>query len=170
MAGMFDDIILKARDLADAASKKTGELYEISKFKYECIRLNGEVKKLYEQLGSSVYYMIKEKYENNELVESLAEEIDERLARLKEINKIISEMKDVIECPICGSKNSVENIYCAKCGSKLKETYSAEQPEEEECCNEKEDCCCGCDADPEGGCDCGCDASGEDVKEDFEEK
>lgn len=119
----FDDFVLKAKDIADAATKKTGELYEISKYKYECIKINGEVKKLYEQLGSSVYSMVKGGYDNRELIDSLTEEIDECLDRLREINDIISDMKNVVTCPICGSKNGIENTYCAKCGSKLKTEF-----------------------------------------------
>ena len=34
-ANMFDDLILKARDICDTASKKTSELCENSKYKYE---------------------------------------------------------------------------------------------------------------------------------------
>lgn len=119
----FDDFVLKAKDIADAATKKTGELYEISKYKYECIKINGEVKKLYEQLGSSVYSMVKGGYDNHELVESLTEEIDECLDRLREINEIIADLKDTVVCPICGAKNAVDNAYCAKCGSKLKAEF-----------------------------------------------
>ncbi len=136
---MFDDFVLKARDICDTASKKTGELYEISKYKYECIKLNGEIRKLYEQLGSSVYSMVKGKYDNNELVDSLTEEIDEHLEELKRINDHIAAMQRVIVCPVCGCKNDMENSFCAKCGSKLKKG---------DCCSSG-DCCCGCGCEDE---------------------
>ena len=127
---VFDDFVLKAKDIADAASKKTGEICEISRYKCECIKLNGEVKKLYEQLGSSVYSMVKNGYDNDELVESLTEEIDEHLARLREINDRIAGMKSITVCPVCGSKNSVENTYCVRCGTKLRKEPEAPKPQE----------------------------------------
>lgn len=140
--GMFDDLVLKAKDLADAASKKTGEFYEISKYKCECIKLNGELKKLYEQLGSSVYSMVKNGYDNDELVHSLTEEIDERMDRLKEITALIDEIKDYITCPVCKCKNGLDSSYCNKCGSKLNPAGKAPAAEEasDDCCGE----CCGC--------------------------
>ncbi|MCI8406011.1 MAG: hypothetical protein HFE43_03240 [Oscillospiraceae bacterium] len=119
-ANMFDDLILKARDICDTASKKTSELCEISRYKYECIRINGEIKKLYEQLGSSVYSMVKKKYENAELIASLTEEIDGQLARLREINQILAGLQRVAVCPVCGVKNDDENCFCAKCGARMK--------------------------------------------------
>lgn len=121
---MFDDFVLKAKDICDTATRKTEELYEISRYKYECIKLNGEIKKLYEQLGSSVYSMVKGKYDNDELIDSLTEEIDEHMERLKEINGILSGMQDVEVCPVCGAKNEAGNRYCAKCGSKLHDAPS----------------------------------------------
>lgn len=128
-ANMFDDFLLKARDIADAAGKKTSEIYEVSKYKYECIKLNGEIKRLYEQLGSSVYSMVKGGYDNNELVESLTEEIDEHLDRLKAINELIAGMKNLSLCPVCGAKNSADSLYCSKCGSKLRSEYGADGEE-----------------------------------------
>lgn len=125
-ASMFDDFVLKAKDLCDTATRKTGELYEISKYKYECIKLNGEIKKLYEQLGSSVYSMVKGKYDNDELIDSLTEEIDEHMERLKEINGILSGMQEVEICPACGARNAAGYRYCAKCGSKLHDTPSGQ--------------------------------------------
>lgn len=122
-ANMFDDLVLKAKDFADAAGKKTADLYEISRYKYECIKLNGELRGLYEQLGSSVYSMEKGGYRNEELIEALCEEIDENLDRLKAINALIADKKNLAICPVCGAKNAVDNSYCAKCGSKMREEF-----------------------------------------------
>jgi hypothetical protein len=139
----FDDFVLKAKDLADAATKKTGEIVEISRYKYECIKINGEIKRLYEQLGSTVYSMKKYGYENEDLVEAITEEIDDCLDRLDEINDMINGMKKTVVCPVCGSKNETYSSFCSKCGTKLGA---------ENCC----DGCCGCgDASEDDDCDCG---------------
>lgn len=136
---VLDELVLRARELADTAGKKTADLYEVSKYKYECIRLNGEIKRLYEQLGSSVYSMIKGGYDNDDLVDSLCEDIDERLARLKEINRIIAGKKSLTVCPVCGTKNSLENTYCAKCGSRLKNPAAGTASGGGECCAPDDD-------------------------------
>jgi len=117
--GRLDDILLKAKDVCDIAAKKGGELYAVSKYRYERIRLHGEVKKLYEQLGGAVYAMVKEKYSNDELIASLTEEIDNHLARIKELDALLCEAKNAAACPVCGSQNSPDNRYCARCGAKM---------------------------------------------------
>lgn len=126
---MFDDFVIKAKDVADVATKKTGELYEISKYKYETIKINGDLKKLYERLGKSVYSMVKENYNNEDLVNSLTSEIDELLARLDVLKEKIAETKHVRVCKACGTNNPEDSIYCSKCGSKIKSQFNGEEKE-----------------------------------------
>lgn len=88
----LDDLMEKAKELADAAGKKTGELYELSKYKYECIRLSNELKKLYEKLGSTVYKQVKTGGSDNEEIDIITAEIDDRRLRIAEIKDIMAEM------------------------------------------------------------------------------
>lgn len=120
----FDDFIEKARDVCSVAGKKTGEVVEISKLKLECVKLNSEIKKLYEKLGSTVYSMMKSSYENQTVIDSLTEEIDENLAELADLNERISDLKNISICNVCGAKNPVDNYYCAKCGSRIKSEFA----------------------------------------------
>lgn len=145
----FDDFVLKAKGLADAASKKTGELVEISKYKYESIKVNGEIKKLYEQLGSTVYAAKKYAYDSEEMIEEIVTEIDDCMDRLDEINEMIGAMKKTAVCPVCGNKNEASSSFCSKCGTRL----------------DGDDCgCCDC-------CDCAdCDACAAEKDESFAEK
>lgn len=124
MNTIFDDFLFKAKDVADAAAKKTGELCELSKYKLESVKINNEIKSLYEELGSAAYTMVKEEYVNNELILSLAEEIDELMLRLDAVTEKIDEMKKVVRCTACGAKNSPENVYCAHCGARLRSDFS----------------------------------------------
>ena len=138
MDTFFEDFCTKAKDVADAAAKKTGELVEISKYKIEASKINSEIRRTYEQLGSSVYSMVKGGYDNQELVNSLAEDIDELFMRLDAVNEKLSELKNAIICPVCGKTNAKDSMYCSKCGSKL-------QNSAKEC-----DCdCCADDSDAE---------------------
>lgn len=121
---MFDTFIEKAKDVCDIATKKTGEMVEISKIKLECVKVNGEIKKLYEKLGSTVYSMMKSNYENQEVIDSLVEDIDENLAKLFELNEKLSDLKNVNVCNVCGAKNPEDNYFCAKCGSRVKNEFA----------------------------------------------
>lgn len=131
---IFDTIFEKAKDVYDIASKKTGEMVEISKIKLDCVKINNEIKKLYEKLGCSVYSMLKSDYENQDVIDSIAEEIDEKLRKLAYLNEKLNDMRNVIICTVCGTKNPEENFYCCKCGSRIKnefETYETYETTEE---------------------------------------
>lgn len=94
--------------------------------------------------------MVKGGYENRDLIDSLSEEIDEVMERMRELNNKIADMKKQSVCPVCKTKNPQENFYCAKCGSKIKSEFQAEEP-----------CCCPAEV----SCDCGCDCDCEDESE-----
>lgn len=131
MDTFFEEFCVKAKDIADAAAKKTGELVEISKYKLEATKINSEIKKLYEQLGSSVYSMVKGGYDNQELVNGLAEDIDELFMRLDAVNEKIADLKNAVVCPVCGKNNVKDSMYCTKCGTKLRTEFSEEYYKEE---------------------------------------
>lgn len=147
----LDDLMEKAKELADAAGKKTGELYELSKYKYECIRLSNELKKLYERLGSTVYKQVKTGGGDNAEIDAITAEIDDRRLRMTEIRDIMAEMTNKKVCKNCGTANPKDSVFCAQCGAKLKKS--------EDACG----CCCGqdensCACEAEDACDCGCEA------------
>lgn len=129
---VIDNIIDKARDVCDLATKKTTEVVESSKIKLDCVRVNGEIKKLYEKLGSTVYSMMRSNYENKELVDSLAEEIDEELEKLKLLNEKLSDVKNVNFCNVCGAKNPTDNYFCSKCGSRIRSEFTGYDPVQQE--------------------------------------
>lgn len=121
---MFDNFIEKAKDVCDVATKKTGEFVEVSKIKLDCISINNEIKRLYEKLGSCIYSMVKANYENQDVVDSIIEEIDDCKKQLHILNQKLSELKNINVCTGCGFKNPKENYYCAKCGSRIKSEFT----------------------------------------------
>lgn len=142
---MIEDIFGKAKKVANAAGKKTGEIVEISKLKLSAMQINTDIKALYQKLGGAVYSMKKANYENPELLDSLTEEIDEKRTELKAVNDQIAVLQKAKECPCCQTKNPKEAYYCQKCGSKL-------PVPEKEVEDSFDDC---------GECDCGCGDDGE---------
>ena len=124
---MMEELFGKAKKVANAAGKKTGELVEISKLKLSAMQVNTD---------------IKAHYENSELLESLIEEIDEKRAELKKINDKIAVLQKAKECPCCQTKNPQTAFYCQKCGSKL--PTPADSSDDDSCDG---GCACGCDCD-----------------------
>ena len=131
MNNTVDNFMDKARDVADAAGRKTSEIIEVSKLKVQCISINNKIKAVYEKLGSTVYSFKKSDYSNDELVDSMVEEIDELLAELDEVSEKIANIKNVVFCTACGKKNPENAYYCAKCGNRISEEFEINIPKDD---------------------------------------
>lgn len=143
--GIFEDLMAGAKNVVDYAGKKTDDVVELSKLKYQSSQLSNELRSLYEKLGCAVYSMMKSEYDNNELIDSLASEIEEVKNALQEVSEKIAEKKEQKLCPACGAKNDKEAFYCMKCGNRLVSVQQddapvAEEAPPEESCSEQEDC------------------------------
>ena len=128
MSNVLDDLINSAKNLVDIAGKKTDNVVEVSKLKYQCVQMSAELKSLYEKLGNAVYTMVKSDFSNKELMDSLIEEIDSLKERIDQVNQEIAKRKNIRVRPACGSRNEKDACYCNKCGNKL----DASAPQEEE--------------------------------------
>lgn len=129
----IDDIFDKARIAVNMAAKKTNEVVEVSKLKLDAVKLNNEITSLYEKLGRSIYKMKQEDCQDDALITSLCEEINELLKKLSQLSEAIAEKKNEIICPACGTANMKDNLYCFKCGTKIQmeASESTEQPDDD---------------------------------------
>lgn len=117
--GVFEDVVLKAKNAADYAGKKTGEVVEITKLKINASEVEGKMGKEFLELGKKVYNTAKEQADCTEYVQAKCEFIDKLSAELEEINRKISELKCEKKCAGCGFANPQDAEYCQKCGAKL---------------------------------------------------
>ena len=118
----FDDVVDKAKDIAETAGKKAEKVVEVSKLKLRVSQINSEAKKAYEKLGSAVYHMKKANYEDEGLIASVVEEVDELYAERAKIEARLASLKNQVICDTCGAKNPEDAVYCVKCGSRLFDT------------------------------------------------
>ena len=65
----LDDLMHKAKELADTVGKATGELVDDSRMKLQELKLSSELKDAYERLGSVTYDGIKAGTQNQALVD-----------------------------------------------------------------------------------------------------
>lgn len=124
----LDEIKDVAKDFADKAVAKTGEVVEVSKLRLELSKQQGRLRALYQKLGSSVYSMKEKDYEDPDLIDSLCQDITENLKLQKKLQGQIAALKKMAVCPVCGSRNPMDSVYCNQCGSRLKKEF--EQPPE----------------------------------------
>lgn len=115
----FDDVVDKAKDLAETVGKQTEKVVEISKLKLQVSQVNSDVKHAYEKLGSAIYNMKKANYEDEGLIASVVEEIDGLMEERVRAEAKLATLKNMVICEACGAKNQQDAVYCTKCGSRL---------------------------------------------------
>lgn len=127
--GTFDSLFDKAKNVADAASKMTGEVVDISKVKLQAFKINTNIQKNYEMLGSIVYDSMKFGTDSKELVDVCVAEIDRLLAELDVLNDSLhsAHKAEGIRCLSCGFENTEGSFFCARCGTALNASDSEQQ-------------------------------------------
>lgn len=114
-----EDVLNKAKDVADAVGKKTEELVEIGKMKMEISRLEKEISIIMEGLGRLMYNNREEKADITEQTTACMEQADELNARVAELRNKVAACQHQLRCPQCGSMNTQDSDYCKKCGERL---------------------------------------------------
>ena len=115
----WEDIVLKARDLADAASRKVNDVTETAVQKLEIADNERAIRLAIEALGGMLYDSRKEKAElNEELVAELIAQVDELTAANERLQAEIDNRRGCKTCA-CGCKNPENSAFCNACGKKL---------------------------------------------------
>lgn len=116
----FDDLLFAMKDVADVATKKTEEVVGITKIKLEKCRVEKEVQDMYKKIGQATYQSRIDGCKNEEYINSLCDTIKDQLQYLQELDKEIADKKDMVICDNCKQQNERDNVYCKRCGSKIK--------------------------------------------------
>ncbi len=114
----LDNLMNKAKELADSVGKVTGELVDDSRLKLQEMKLSSELKDAYERLGSVTYDSIKTGTQNQALVDLVVSEIDTIQKSLETLKTRAPETWEKY-CPQCGTTNGKEAVFCSKCGAPL---------------------------------------------------
>lgn len=117
--GVLEDAVLRAKDAADFAGKKTGEFVELSRLKISASSVEKKIDSEYLELGKMVYKSAKDHTDCTEYVTEKAAAIDALFEEHAELEQKISELRNVKKCPQCSYGNTSEAEYCSKCGTKL---------------------------------------------------
>ena len=115
--GKFDELIIKAKDLAGVAGSKAQEVAEQAKLRMQITQMKSQIDANYLKLGEIIYELNKSGTQNEELVGMCVAEIETQLAELKDK---LDEMRKVLRCPDCMSENPRDALYCSHCGASLK--------------------------------------------------
>ncbi len=120
----------KAKDEAEKYSKlaiqKTSNLVSQTKYNFAVNDAENKIVTVMAEIGEYVYSEYLSGAEFPADVAAKCEDIDALKEEIASLKERIADLKDATVCSSCGEYNSSENIYCAKCGEKLRQTPAAD--------------------------------------------
>lgn len=117
----FEDVVSKAKTVAETAGKKTSDFIEATKLKVQAAEIEKDIASMLEGLGRLVYDAHKAGEDVSALIEDCSSKLDERQAQLAELREKIDEFKNKVRCRRCGAANAEDAVYCKHCGGKLQD-------------------------------------------------
>ena len=126
----FDDMVSKAKEAIDVASKKTGEVVNTQKQKFDVASLESKRAKDFAVLGEIYYNKIKDGEAADENISELVLSIKEKSDKIDKLKAEINNAKNKRICPKCGAAIDQISNYCNACGEKL--FYDSEEDKTEE--------------------------------------
>ncbi len=115
----FDNAVNKAKEVFDVAYKKTNEVVQTQKQKFDVSTIENKRNKDFMQLGELYYNQIKDTEIENEKIKDLVEAITEKNMKIDELKQEINAAKNKRICPNCSANIDDNSIYCSVCGAKL---------------------------------------------------
>lgn len=115
----FDNAVNKAKEVFDVAYKKTNEVVNTQKQKFDIASVENKRAKDYEALGMLYFNMIKDSDNLDDAVKSIVEEIKIKNEKIAELRGEINNAKNKRVCPKCNANISKDSTYCSVCGAKL---------------------------------------------------
>ena len=119
----------KVEKTVNLVAKKAVEVKEISKIKYNVYDLNADVKKLYSEIGRSVYEQLRESATLPEDIRLKCEIVEAKLAKIAALRakegKIRSDEGELL-CPVCGEPCDIDLDVCPVCGAELVQAVEAD--------------------------------------------
>lgn len=115
----WEDVVCKAKELADAAGRKVADVADLTKQKLKLAENDRAIRDAMEALGHLYYDSCKGDPMNSELANELICQIDELKAANEELQAEIDSRCGQKTCS-CGGTNPADAAFCNHCGNKLK--------------------------------------------------
>jgi len=115
----FEEILCKAKDIADAAGKKTEELVSLTKLKMEMAETSRTIELKMEKIGRIVYESHVSGDDCSATLEALFADVAELEEKADDLADKIAELRRAKVCVSCGRHNRNDAAFCQNCGEKL---------------------------------------------------
>ena len=114
-----EEVICKAKDFADAAGKKTGELVSLTKLKFEAAEVSRTITMKMEKIGRIVYESRQSGENCDATLEALFADVAELEEKADTLAEKIDDLRRTKTCVSCGKNNRSDAAFCQNCGEKL---------------------------------------------------
>ncbi len=115
----FDEVVNKAKEAFDVASKKTNEVVSVQKLKFEAASMESKLSKDFETLGRLVFDGQQNHVDHGDSIAALIEEIRVKQEKLASLKDQILKMKGKTLCAHCGAALQTGAMYCSFCGASV---------------------------------------------------
>lgn len=116
----MDKFFSEIKNTADKVIKKSGNLVELSKVKFQIASTKSEIGASFKELGELVYRAQKtEENPDTQIIEGTITKIDELYAKLEVLMAESSSLKNEKLCPSCEKSNPKNAQFCSDCGYKF---------------------------------------------------
>ena len=115
----FEDFLNKARDLADAAGKKTTELVDKTKVKMEISTLQKQLAATFEGFGRLVYDAETADEDISDMKQTAFETIRELQQQIDTLQGKLYDYEGAVRCKACGAVNDGDAVFCKTCGKNV---------------------------------------------------
>ncbi len=116
---IIDYVVIGTKNAADAVSKTSKDIIELSKLRFTAAELSNEINKKYEALGRMIYDARMSGANADDMIGECVANIDAAYRRLDEVNEKIATTMKCRRCSSCSSVNSKDAIYCNRCGKRM---------------------------------------------------
>jgi len=118
---LFEEIMIKAKAVADTAGKMTGDVVEIGKLRYQIKQAQWDIEKTYSKFGTLVYESKKGTDDYSDVIALAMGEIDALNEKINELEGRLRSHKRAKKCEGCGKDNELDSSFCSRCGGALEE-------------------------------------------------
>ncbi len=119
--GFFEDALTKTKEALDIAYKKTEEVVNTEKQKFDISSIKSKREKDYAALGKLYYNTVKDNTDEglSDDIKQLISSISEKTAEIDRLNREVQNAKNKRICPVCNANIDINSVYCSVCGAKL---------------------------------------------------
>lgn len=115
----WEEVVCKAKELADAAGRKASDVAEVAKQKMKIAENERGIRVALEAMGGMLYESRKDGVEmNEELLAELVAQVDDLTAANEQLQAEIDNRRGCKTCA-CGATNPEGAAYCNACGKEL---------------------------------------------------